>query len=137
MTAMIDNKSKIMMTTTTTTTIVVRKDTPTPRVPVPFISYPSSSTNDILSPPPPPPHTHTHPMASRCLRVQTMVSLLSSKPQRTRRATRPRPQSRLKMSSVVSSSSSVLCGVWVWVRWVLSLLSVSVSSGSDGCTLIN
>ena len=58
MTAMIDNKSQIMMTTTTT--IVVMKDTPTPGAPVPFISHPSSSMNDTPPPPPPPPHTHTH-----------------------------------------------------------------------------
>ena len=80
--------------TRTTTTIVVMKNTPTPRVPVPFISHPPSSMND------PPPHTHTHththPVASRCLRVQTMVSLLSSKRQRTGRATRPRRHGRLK-----------------------------------------
>ena len=53
MTAMIDNKSKIM----TTTTILVMKDTPTPRVPVPFISHPS-----------PPPHTHTQWRVVVCAR---------------------------------------------------------------------
>ena len=31
----------------------------------------------------------------------------------------------------------MVCGVWVWVRWVLSLLSVSVSKDQDVSTVIN
>ena len=82
------------------------------------------------------PHTHTHTHICPSSGVELFARaddggvVVVVKPQRTPRATRPHHQSHLP--SVVSSSSSVVCGVVVWVLWLLSL-SLRVRKRREHC----